>query len=51
MGLVGGQVEAMLDNELLLIGGDVILKINGAVVSADRHAYRQGGHLGRGPRT
>lgn len=40
MGLVGGQVEAMLDNELLLIGGDVILKINGSMVSADRRAYR-----------
>ena len=40
MGLVGGQVESMLDNELLLIGGDVILKINGSVVSADRRAYR-----------
>jgi serine protease Do len=40
MGLIGGQVEAILDNELLLIGGDVILKINGSVVSADRRAYR-----------
>lgn len=40
MGLIGGQVEATLDNEILLIGGDVILKINGSVVSADRRAYR-----------
>ena len=40
MGLVGGQVEAAIDNENLLIGGDVILKINGAAITADRHAYR-----------
>jgi serine protease Do len=40
MGLAGGQVEAALDNENLLIGGDVILKINGSVVTIDRRAYR-----------
>ena len=40
MGLTGGQVEAIIDNELLLIGGDVILKVNGTAVTADRRAYR-----------
>ena len=40
MGLAGGQVEALLDNENLLIGGDVILKINGSAVTIDRRAYR-----------
>ena len=40
MGLVGGQVEATIDNEDLMIGGDVILKINGAAITADRHTYR-----------
>ena len=40
MGLIGGQVEAVLDNENLLIGGDVILKINGSAVMIDRRAYR-----------
>ena len=40
MGLAGGQVEALLDNENLLIGGDVILKINASAVTIDRRAYR-----------
>jgi serine protease Do len=40
LGLLGGQVESIIDNELLLIGGDVILKINGSAVTADRRAYR-----------
>jgi len=40
MGLIGGQVEAVIDNENLLIGGDVILKINNAAVTVDRRAYR-----------
>lgn len=40
MGLIGGQVEAIIDNEVLLIGGDVILKINGTAVTNDRRTYR-----------
>jgi len=40
MGLVGGQVEAVIDNESLLIGGDVILKINSETVTIDRRTYR-----------
>ncbi len=40
MGLVGGQVEALIDNENLLIGGDVILKINSAAITIDRRTYR-----------
>ena len=40
MGLVGGEVEAVIDNENLLIGGDVILKINGNAITIDRRAYR-----------
>lgn len=40
MGLIGGQVEALIDNEKLLIGGDVILKINGSPITIERRAYR-----------
>ena len=40
MGLIGGEVEAVIDNENLLIGGDVILKINGSAITIDRRAYR-----------
>ena len=40
MGLVGGQVEAVIDDENLLIGGDVILKINGSAIGIDRRANR-----------
>jgi len=40
MGLSGGVVEAMIDNEELLIGGDVVLKINGSTVTGDRRAHR-----------
>lgn len=40
MGLVGGQVEAIIDNESLLIGGDVILKINSTAITIDRRNYR-----------
>jgi serine protease Do len=40
MGLAGGQVEAIIDNESLLIGGDVILKINNAAITIDRRTYR-----------
>jgi serine protease Do len=40
LGLIGGQVEAAVDNESLLIGGDVILKINDATITIDRRAFR-----------
>ncbi|HEX6648407.1 MAG TPA: trypsin-like peptidase domain-containing protein [Pyrinomonadaceae bacterium] len=40
MGLSGGVVEATIDNEELLIGGDVVLKINGATINGERRAYR-----------
>lgn len=40
MGLAGGQVEAVIDNETLLIGGDVILKFNSTAISLDRRANR-----------
>jgi S1-C subfamily serine protease len=40
LGLIGGQVEAVIDNENLLIGGDVILKINGVPLTVERRAYR-----------
>ena len=40
MGLIGGQVEAAIDNENLLIGGDVILKINDSTITVDRRAFR-----------
>jgi len=40
MGLAGGQVEAVIDDETLLIGGDVILKMNGTAIGTDRRANR-----------
>jgi S1-C subfamily serine protease len=40
MGLAGGQLDAVVDDERLFIGGDIVLAINGIVVTADRHAYR-----------
>jgi serine protease Do len=40
MGLIGGQVEAAIDTEILLIGGDVILKINDSIITLDRRAFR-----------
>ena len=40
MGLAGGQLDAVIDDERLFIGGDIVLGINGIVVTADRHAYR-----------
>lgn len=40
MGLVAGQVEAVIDDQRLMIGGDVILEINGVLISGDRRAYR-----------
>lgn len=40
MGLIGGQVEASIDNEVLLIGGDVILKINDSTITVERRIFR-----------
>jgi serine protease Do len=40
LGLIGGQVEASIDNENLLIGGDVILKINDSTITVDHRAFR-----------
>jgi serine protease Do len=40
LGLIGGQVQAAIDTETLLIGGDVILKINGSTITVDRRAFR-----------
>ena len=40
MGLIGGQVEATIDNESLLIGGDIILKVNDSAITVERRAYR-----------
>ena len=40
MGLIGGQVEAAIDTETLLIGGDVILKINDSIIPLDRRTFR-----------
>jgi serine protease Do len=40
MGLMGGQLNAMLGDEKLLIGGDIILGINGKVLDSDRNAFR-----------
>ena len=40
MGLVGGQLDTVIDDQRLLIGGDVILRVNGIVVDGDRRSYR-----------
>lgn len=39
-GLVGGQLDSMIDDQRLMIGGDVILGLNGESVGSDRRAYR-----------
>jgi S1-C subfamily serine protease len=40
VGLVGGQLDSTIDEQRLMIGGDVILGINGEIVGSDRRAYR-----------
>ena len=40
LGLLGGQVEALIDNEKVMIGGDIILNVNGVVITAERRACR-----------
>ena len=40
LGLVGGQLDSIIDEQTLTIGGDVILGVNGESVGSDRRAYR-----------
>jgi S1-C subfamily serine protease len=40
MGLIGGQLDVVIDDSRLLIGGDIILRINDVPLSGDRRAYR-----------
>jgi serine protease Do len=40
MGLMGGQMNAVLGEEKLLIGGDIILGINGKILGGDRQAFQ-----------
>lgn len=40
IGLMGGQLDAMIDDQGLVIGGDVILAINGIAINGDRQARR-----------
>ena len=34
------ELDVVIDDERLFIGGDIVLGINGIVVTADRRAYR-----------
>ncbi|HEY3039800.1 MAG TPA: trypsin-like peptidase domain-containing protein [Pyrinomonadaceae bacterium] len=40
LGLKGGDIDATIDSERVLIGGDVILEVNGKTVAGNRQAYR-----------
>jgi serine protease Do len=40
LGLKGGELGALIDTQELLLGGDVILEVDGAVVDNSRQSYR-----------
>ena len=40
LGLKGGQLAAVIDNQEVLLGGDIILEIDGTVVDGNRETYR-----------
>jgi len=40
IGLRGGDIEAVIDSERLLLGGDLILEVNGTKVTGERNEYR-----------
>ena len=40
LGLKGGDLAAVIDNQEVLLGGDIILEIGGTVVDNNRETYR-----------
>ena len=40
LGLKGGDLAAVIDNQEVLLGGDIILEIGGTVVDGNRETYR-----------
>ena len=40
LGLKGGQLAAVIDNQEVLLSGDMILEIDGTVVDGNRETYR-----------
>jgi S1-C subfamily serine protease len=40
MGLISGQLDVVIDDQRLTIGGDIILEINGIAITGDRSSYR-----------
>jgi serine protease Do len=40
LGLKGGELAAVIDNQEVLLGGDIILEINGTVIDGSRESYR-----------
>jgi len=40
LGLKGGELAAVIDNQEVLLGGDIILEIDGTVVDGNRETYR-----------
>ena len=41
LGLKGGELAAVIDNQEVLLGGDIILEIDGTVVDGNRETYRK----------
>ena len=40
LGLKGGELAAVIDNQEVLLGGDIILEIDGKIVDGNRETYR-----------
>lgn len=40
LGLKGGELAAVIDNQEVLLGGDIVLEINGSVLDGNRETYR-----------
>jgi S1-C subfamily serine protease len=40
LGLKGGELAAVIDNQEVLLGGDIILEIDGTAISGNRESYR-----------
>ena len=40
LGLKGGELAAVIDNQEVLLGGDIILEMDGTIVEGNRESYR-----------
>ncbi|HXQ37255.1 MAG TPA: hypothetical protein VN843_24815, partial [Anaerolineales bacterium] len=40
LGLKGGELAAVIDTQEVLLGGDVILELDGTIVDGNRETYR-----------